>query len=102
MECVLILIVVDNGLVHLTDWYHIKGDTCLNPYCSGQWSRTWGCVPFSVGRKGLNPYCSGHWSRTPPSKHGCSCRYGSLNPYCSGQWSRTVLYPEGTDVTELS
>ena len=39
--CVLILIVVDNGLVRLSEltddaWKQM----CLNPYCSGQWSRT--------------------------------------------------------------
>ena len=36
---VLILIVVDNGLVHIEVEYHNDSD-CLNPYCSGQWSRT--------------------------------------------------------------
>ena len=37
---VLILIVVDNGLVH-TRLSSIKLAACgLNPYCSGQWART--------------------------------------------------------------
>ena len=37
---VLILIVVDNGLVLLKrNLYKVSKD-CLNPYCSGQWSRT--------------------------------------------------------------
>ena len=63
----------------------------LNPYCSGQWSRTEN-NPFQQFRqqvlilivvdnglvltddiatfdaKGLNPYCSGQWSRTRPYK----------------------------------
>ena len=50
---VLILIVVDNGLVQNQDDWQDEGGVCLNPYCSGQWSRTdyenfsqqrWHCV----------------------------------------------------------
>ena len=37
---------------------------CLNPYCSGQWSRTAVLFPSLMGRNSLNPYCSGQWSRT--------------------------------------
>ena len=37
---VLILIVVDNGLVHVQLPTQIVGIFSLNPYCSGQWSRT--------------------------------------------------------------
>ena len=38
-DVVLILIVVDNGLVQLTE--RAAGEQYgLNPYCSGQWSRT--------------------------------------------------------------
>ena len=63
--------------------------TGLNPYCSGQWSRTmvkryWNWTSL----KCLNPYCSGQWSRTSwmnLSFESLIC----LNPYCSGQWSRT-------------
>ena len=62
---VLILIVVDNGLVQNGSRTVVMNTIGLNPYCSGQWSRT-------VGRNGdvrhtamcLNPYCSGQWSRT--------------------------------------
>ena len=36
----------------------------LNPYCSGQWSRTDKKNIGSKGTKSLNPYCSGQWSRT--------------------------------------
>ena len=36
---VLILIVVDNGLVPLEEFKN-RVKTSLNPYCSGQWSRT--------------------------------------------------------------
>ena len=38
---VLILIVVDNGLVHTSFLRNSDGTLCLNPYCSGQWSRTY-------------------------------------------------------------
>ena len=38
---VLILIVVDNGLVLLKPEVHKFVLQCLNPYCSGQWSRTY-------------------------------------------------------------
>ena len=37
---VLILVVVDNGLVHSTRQSAIMSIQCLNPCCSGQWSRT--------------------------------------------------------------
>ena len=38
---VLILIVVDNGLVLTNELVMpLKQFMCLNPYCSGQWSRT--------------------------------------------------------------
>ena len=39
-ELVLILIVVDNGLVLRIAKATVNGKECLNPYCSGQWSRT--------------------------------------------------------------
>ena len=60
---VLILVVVDNGLVPAIAVLFLSS-TGLNPYCSGQWSRT-----NEIGKKGylaerLNPYCSGRWSRT--------------------------------------
>ena len=65
---VLILIVVDNGLVHTSNNYKINKDMSLNPYCSGQWSRTSKqSVSLSV-KPSLNPYCSGQWSRTRPYK----------------------------------
>ena len=38
--------------------------------------------------KSLNPYCSGQWSRTPAGTE-YQLPDGCLNPYCSGQWSRT-------------
>ena len=90
---VLILIVVDNGLVPPLDRLQWAQQQCLNPYCSGQWSRTGivvsnvngvinvlilivvdnGLVPFDgfaqqVDAASLNPYCSGQWSRTRPYK----------------------------------
>ena len=56
---------MDNGLVPETGTRVINLATCLNPYCSGQWSRT---VEFTDDYddeiKCLNPYCSGQWSRT--------------------------------------
>ena len=44
------------------------GTKSLNPYCSGQWSRTWSNMLFGEKNGGLNPYCSGQWSRTRPYK----------------------------------
>ena len=37
---VLILIVVDNGLVRYFSTLYTRNFKRLNPYCSGQWSRT--------------------------------------------------------------
>ena len=80
---VLILIVVDNGLVRYFSTLYTRNFKRLNPYCSGQWSRTNsvnliselpsvlilivvdnGFVPpcaslHVVKLQGLNPYCSG-------------------------------------------
>ena len=40
---------------------------CLNPYCSGRWSRTGlDQQQYAVSLR-LNPYCSGRWSRTKGS-----------------------------------
>ena len=39
-------------------------EKCLNPYCSGQWSRTASKSIAATVTDGLNPYCSGQWSRT--------------------------------------
>ena len=89
----------------------------LNPYCSGQWSRTICSLMTSQHSipKGLNPYCSGQWSRTslflfnsltlkvlilivvdnglvPTPNDELHTYARSLNPYCSGQWSRTRPY----------
>ena len=88
---VLILIVVDNGLVPKTLPEHAVFLSSLNPYCSGQWSRTQLPILSPLILTGLNPYCSGQWSRTGCSHSGCIERQ-SLNPYCSGQWSRTRPY----------
>ena len=91
-EGVLILIVVDNGLVH----YIQNGNNnyfCnrLNPYCSGQWSRTIMKTTILSASVSLNPYCSGQWSRTYRMRN-YTHREIRLNPYCSGQWSRTLTY----------
>ena len=40
----------------------------LNPYCSGQWSRTLKLLKMHFVLLSLNPYCSGQWSRTRPYK----------------------------------
>ena len=40
IQTVLILVVVDNGLVLMTKSIDKRYYICLNPCCSGQWSRT--------------------------------------------------------------
>ena len=40
----------------------------LNPYCSGQWSRTPAGTEYQLPDGCLNPYCSGQWPRTPDSE----------------------------------
>ena len=62
----------------------------LNPYCSGQWSRTHDRSLDAGHCKSLNPYCSGQWSRTALALRQVSMGAAGLNPYCSGQWSRTL------------
>ena len=60
---VLILIVVEDGLVR----YKLVSSflyTCLNPYCSGRWSRTVVMNTVDEFDFSLNPYCSGRWSHT--------------------------------------
>ena len=110
---VLILIVVDNGLVLGILGLQVLPDTGLNPYCSGQWSRTKckrhtsstehlvlilivvdnGLVPLrqvSMGAAAvvliLIVVDNGlvlAKKASPLPSMPC------LNPYCSGQWSRT-------------
>ena len=88
---------------------------CLNPYCSGRWSRTPSLFLASLRSRAvlilivvedglvqgftvslpdsvecLNPYCSGRWSRTLALWQLIN-KFFSLNPYCSGRWSRTNL-----------
>ena len=41
----------------------------LNPYCSGQWSRTFSPQFLIFGISSLNPCCSGRRSRTGSSEH---------------------------------
>ena len=63
--CVLILVVVDNGLVLIMLIVLITKSKCLNPCCSGQWSRTGENMRLRSSMSiGLNPCCSGQWSRT--------------------------------------
>ena len=71
---------------------------------------------LTLEKSGLNPFCNGQWSRTfstPSSFNGCCsvlilfvmdnglvrhvrCPVNSLlmslNPFCNGQWSRTRPY----------
>ena len=81
---------MDNGLVLFLLMLMLLVSMCLNPYCSGQWPRTWGEADtieearmvlilivvdnglvhahlfiFSKHLFSLNPYCSGQWPRTP-------------------------------------
>ena len=63
---VLILVVMEDGLVLSSMKTLLTLVTmCLNPYCSGQWSRTLVLSHLKViVNISLNPYCSGQWSRT--------------------------------------
>ena len=82
---------MDNGLVLDTATGEITFAESLNPYCSGQWSRTYSPQRHVCSSDSLNPYCSGQWSRTIITISS-SARNSGLNPYCSGQWSRTRPY----------
>ena len=64
---------------------------CLNPYCSGRWSRTCSLMILLPLMQSLNPYCSGRWSRTYVDPNN-ECAVYCLNPCCSGRWSRTRPY----------
>ena len=59
---------MDNGLVLDTATGEITFAESLNPYCSGQWSRTARQIADATNQTSLNPYCSGQWSRTRPYK----------------------------------
>ena len=64
LDGVLILVVVDNGLVHqILNFYKVESIR-LNPCCSGQWSRTSIKTAHYFSINCLNPCCSGQWSRT--------------------------------------
>ena len=61
---VLILVVVEDGLVHLEAVCSLRERGRLNPCCSGRWSRTIVFILLSLLLQSLNPCCSGRWSRT--------------------------------------
>ena len=56
---------MEDGLVLAKSVLKHTTKPCLNPYCSGRWSRT-SEFDFIDAQNafGLNPYCSGRWSRT--------------------------------------
>ena len=55
---------MDNGLVRFVRQNVNHFRMSLNPYCSGQWSRTYKTTLQQANNQSLNPYCSGQWSRT--------------------------------------
>ena len=61
---VLILIVMEDGLVPSEENYLGAMSQCLNPYCSGLWSRTSLWQVIMEISTCLNPCCNGRWSRT--------------------------------------
>ena len=89
---VLILVVVDDGLVQARLKSLSFTQMCLNPCCSGRWSRT--TQTFDETRisqfvlilvvvdDGLVHYHKGVVVRPD----------NGLNPCCSGRWSRTLIY----------
>ena len=89
IQAVLILIVMEDGLVPSEENYLGAMSQCLNPCCSGRWSRTINdyeypynhinvlilvvveddlvqSIPerFRTMKNGLNPCCNGRWYRT--------------------------------------
>ena len=63
MKNVLILVVVEDGLGEAS--LDIVSETidCLNPCCSGRWSRRERLNHCRALLRCLNPCCSGRWSR---------------------------------------
>ena len=63
-QCVLILVVMEDGLWPTTRRTTRTG-MCLNPCCNGRWSLT-NCISYQPCTKCycLNPCCSGRWSLT--------------------------------------
>ena len=81
---------MEDGLVPSEENYLGAMSQCLNPYCSGLWSRTIVLVFILKLLHSLNPCCSGLWSRTSLWQvimEISTC----LNPCCNGRWSRTRL-----------
>ena len=68
LPLVLILVVVEDGLVHNNVIEGTSIPERLNPCCSGRWSRTARSTASADITVGLNPCCSGRWSRTRPYK----------------------------------
>ena len=87
---VLILVVVDNGLVHCAVCFRHRSWWCLNPCCSGQWSRThrWSWYGWCFGVLILVVVDNGLVLLNHLNDIGVWRR---LNPCCSGQWSRTPI-----------
>ena len=75
---------MEDGLVPSEENYLGAMSQCLNPYCSGLWSRTIVLVFILKLLHSLNPYCNGRWSRTAELKKLDLPQWG-LNPYCNGR-----------------
>ena len=55
---------MEDGLVPSEENYLGAMSQCLNPYCSGLWSRTSLWQVIMEISTCLNPCCNGRWSRT--------------------------------------
>ncbi len=95
---VLILIIVDNGLVPKIRQNMPELSCCINPCCSGQWSRThssqydaWTACTVLILIVVEDGLVLHYDIKTETSLL-------SLNPCCSGQWSSTIERYEDGDV----
>ena len=89
--CVLILVVMEDGLWPPQACINYALNLSLNPCCNGRWSLTLQNITNLWFRRfGLNPCCNGRWSLT--LKWWARMKKASLNPCCNGRWSLTGHY----------
>ena len=81
---------MEDGLVLAKELGRSKTAICLNPYCSGQWSRTHLVLRYSLMRRVLILIVVDN-GLVPISDRKEQKAVKGLNPYCSGQWSRTQI-----------
>ena len=90
--CVLILVLMEDGLWLILRFKRSNGKYRLNPCFNGRWSLTNPTDQKPQKETGLNPCFNGRWSLTSQMYNRYENKMGCLNPCFNGRWSLTCLW----------